>query len=86
MEKAERLSGERVRNLSEKQKARISEIRKIAEAKVAEVRIMMDEKLAKMQASTSPPQEIEKTRTEFLDRIEKINREADSEAEKAKNG
>jgi len=45
---------------------------------------MMDDKLKKMTLSAAKPDDVKKTRTEFMDRIEKIDRDTGEQVERIK--
>jgi len=47
---------------------------------------MMDDRLKKMAPTGSAPEEMEKIRREFMDQIDKIDRDTEAEVEKIKEG
>ncbi|MDH5510321.1 MAG: hypothetical protein OEZ32_08200 [Nitrospinota bacterium] len=86
MEKTDLLSGKKAGKLTGEQKEKIALVRNKAEAKKAETQIMMDDRLKKMAPTGSAPEEMEKIRREFMDQIDKIDRDTEAEVEKIKEG
>ncbi|MDH4185149.1 MAG: hypothetical protein OEV92_13055 [Nitrospinota bacterium] len=80
------MEGGAAKKLTEAQRQQIAEIRQVGEAKKAEVKIMMDDKLRKLAETAAAPEVVTKTRREFQDQIDKIERDTDAKAEKVKRG
>ncbi|MDH5637003.1 MAG: hypothetical protein OEZ04_00760 [Nitrospinota bacterium] len=78
------MSGKKAGKLTGEQKEKIALVRNKAEAKKAETQIMMDDRLKKMVEAGAAPEDVEKTRREFLDQMDKIDRDTEREVEKIK--